>query len=165
MRTLAKIIPGSPNNFAECSLTLDEEARIAELALSTLFRLRLSVVALDGGSGCGDSHSNLFGLTARLVDSFVDIEPRVVHYSPIEDISLAKEAVSARVQSFILRSRGTQERGNLRHLLASDSAPDLWVKFGTIGTRAWELQRLPSGGFLLSELQLRELLGERTEWH
>ena len=122
-------------------------------------------MALDGGSGCGDSHSNLFSLTARLVDSYVDIEPYVVYYSPIEEILLAKEAVSARFQSFILHTRGTQERGNLGHLLASDSAQDLLVKFGTIGTRAWELQRLPSGGFLLSELQLRELLGERTEWH
>jgi hypothetical protein len=60
-------------------------------------RLRLSVVALDGGTGSGDSHSNLFGLEVRLVDRIIDIEPRVVHYSPIEDDSLAKEVQSERV--------------------------------------------------------------------
>lgn len=65
IRVEARIVQGAPNHFAECSLSLQDASKLALLGQSSLLRTRLTVVALDGGTGTGDSHSNFFELQAR----------------------------------------------------------------------------------------------------
>ena len=55
------------------------------MAKNSMLNASISVVAIDGGHGSGDSHSNMFNIKTQKIHRLEDITPRVVHYSSLED--------------------------------------------------------------------------------